>query len=263
MSRRRSPVEPRDVAFEAVLPGLVYVQNISIRNLASVARRVRIEPPGPKGPFQLVYTPGIALAPGLDFVAEIRFHLPDDESAGVLEDERQTGVFRDRLLVRFGEDSSPVEVPLTARVPQPSIHVVSTPSATSEKTRAASEKYTVECVGGSGQYAVKLGQVVLGSTTTASIVLTNTGPVEGSFTMDCASIDKNQLSVEPASGTLGADNTAYAKLVQTLQKVDAMDQEIIDKLKSRCSFDLPPRLRLQLTFKANESLRSVPQCRVI
>lgn len=250
--KNSTQIEPSDVVFETVLPGLIYVQNISIRNLAPVARRVRIEPPAAKGPFELVFTPGKATAPGLDVLAEIRFQMLGDDSEVFFEDENRTGIFRDKLLVRFGDDVS-VEVPLTAHMPHPCVKPVTTSPRKNHQreTKTVVDDYVVEAVGTCGMYALKLGDVSLGSTTTVSIILTNAGPIAGSFQFDCESSNSNELSIEPSSGTIGANSNAYMEVVSSLQKHDAADKHSLDVLQRLRGSDTSSTRRLQLIFKAN------------
>lgn len=245
-------IEPSDVVFETVLPGLIYVQNISIRNLAPVARRIRIEPPAAKGPFEVIFTPSKAIAPGLDVLAEIRFHLLGDDSEDFLEDESHMGIFRDKLLVRFDDDLS-VEVPLTAHMPHPCVKPVTTPSIKNQhrEGNGTADKHVFEPVGTCGMYALRLGEVSLGSTTTYTIILANAGPIAGSFHLDCESSNGNELSIEPSSGTIGANTDAYMAVISSLQKYDAAEQRSVDVLQRLRGSDSSYTLKLQLIFKAN------------
>jgi len=112
------PVQPAQVEFENALDRLVYVQTISIRNYCDKARRVRIEGPAARGPFSLLFTPGPSLAPGLELTADVQFVLPDADSAARAEETETGVVYRDRLLVHFGNGDQKVEVPLRAVTPQ-------------------------------------------------------------------------------------------------------------------------------------------------
>ncbi|KAJ8600753.1 hypothetical protein CTAYLR_003950 [Chrysophaeum taylorii] len=243
---RRSAVEPAGVVFETVLPGLVYIQTISIRNTARESKRVRIEPPAPKGPFVLVYQPGKALAPGLDVLAEVHFHLPDDNNANsvVLEDQWASGVFRDRLVVRLG-DGDATEVPLTAHMPHPSVSAIAT-------RPVGGAHCVVEAVDARGTFVVRLGEVVLGSATRATIALANSGPIQGGFNMEwTTTVDGgNELTIEPSSGMLGADAAAYAALAASLQKLDA-DRDVVGALRKRAGPESAShQLNLELTLHA-------------
>ena len=124
---KEHPISPDIVHFENVLDRLVYVQTISIRNYADKARRVRIAGPhGPanKSPFSLVYTPTTSLAPGLECVCDVHFVLPDPDKA--VASALETGIYRDRLVVTFGDNEQRMEIPLTASTPQGRIMAVPT-----------------------------------------------------------------------------------------------------------------------------------------
>ena len=115
---KEHPISPDIVHFENVLDRLVYVQTISIRNYADKARRVRIAGPhGPanRSPFSLVYTPTTSLAPGLECVCDVHFVLPDPDKA--VASALETGIYRDRLVVTFGDNEQRMEIPLTASTP--------------------------------------------------------------------------------------------------------------------------------------------------
>jgi hypothetical protein len=68
-------VEPGEVRFESVEPGVLYVMTFSVRNNTKVAQRIRIQPPS-SGYFALNYVPTGIVAPGLDIRAEIECQLP-------------------------------------------------------------------------------------------------------------------------------------------------------------------------------------------
>lgn len=187
----RRIVEPCEAVFEGVVPGLIYAQNISIRNVASVPRRFRIEPPSRSGPFELVFAPCKALAPGLDALAEVRFHLKED--LPLLDEEKRTGVFRDKLVVTF-EGETPLDVPLVAREPHPNVIALT-----------GCEDH------GDGKYSVSLGDILAGTSKDATITLLNKGPVEASFSFKCSD---DRVSFDPAEGTIAADVNAQAKLAE-------------------------------------------------
>ena len=108
---KEHPISPDIVHFENVLDRLVYVQTISIRNYADKARRVRIA--GPHGPankslFSLVYTPTTSLARASSACAT-HFVLPDPDKA--VASALETGIYRDRLVVTFGDNEQRMEIP--------------------------------------------------------------------------------------------------------------------------------------------------------
>ena len=215
------PVQPPQVEFENALDRLVYVQTISIRNYCGKARRVRIEGPAARGPFTLVFTPGPSLAPGLELTADVQFVLPEDGSGG------DRGVFLDRLLVHFGDGEETVEVPLRAVAPQ--ARILAVPSSERPRAGASSHECVVAAMDAPGRYAVRLGDVVLGTTTTSELELRNLGPVAGDFKLEVGDAAKpatgdddahhhrggNELRCEPSAGHLGPD-ARQARQLQAL-----------------------------------------------
>jgi len=67
-------IDPSEVVFKNVKPGVLYVMTISVRNNGLLAQRVRIQAPKSSF-FALNYIPGGPLAPGLDLRAEIEFQI--------------------------------------------------------------------------------------------------------------------------------------------------------------------------------------------
>lgn len=201
------PVQPANVEFDNALDRLVYVQTISIRNYSDKARRVRIEGPAARGPFSLVFSPGPSLAPGLELTADVQFVLPDAESVAARADDNDTGVvYRDRLIVHFGNGDQKVEVPLRAVTPQARILAVPTaPRGSATRLSANGHECVVAALDAPGTYAVRLGDVVVGTTTTCEIELRNHGPVAGDWALDFEAGAENELHCSPAHGQLGAD----------------------------------------------------------
>ena len=229
-------VEPSEVVFDAVLPELVYAQNVMIRNHDTVARRVRIDPPTTNGPFTLIHTPSKALAPGLDVVIEVQFQLPLTME-NVLEDDAKAGVYRDRLIVHFGDSGKIVHVPLRACEPLPKLRLTSlVPVKRFENV-----------------FGLDLGDVLLGTDLRTTITLENLGPSKAEFRFDAASgeeEEKNDLQFIPPEGSLGADATAYDDLVAMVRPHLKEEQDAFDDLEVRAARDLPQKATVDVIFTA-------------
>lgn len=102
-------VDPKEIRFESVEAGVLYIMTFSIRNNTKVAQRIRIQPPH-SGYFALNYIPSGAVAPGLDIRAEIECQLPID-NADI--------VFTDKIVATMG--SYRVEIPIYASRPYANI----------------------------------------------------------------------------------------------------------------------------------------------
>ena len=206
---KEHPISPDIVHFENVLDRLVYVQTISIRNYADKARRVRIAGPhGPanKSPFSLVYTPTTSLAPGLECVCDVHFVLPDPDKA--VASALETGIYRDRLVVTFGDNEQRMEIPLTASTPQGRIMAV--PTAPKRHRVAGRDVQVVPAPGAPGLFHCRLGDVALNAPARVEIELRNFGPVAADFELEAISADDagEPLVVEPKQGRLGPDRRA-------------------------------------------------------
>ena len=71
-------VEPSEaIRFESVRCGRRYVQTFVLRNTTDSSQRIRIQPPK-RDCFTLKYTPGPAVAPGLEIRGEIECLIADD-----------------------------------------------------------------------------------------------------------------------------------------------------------------------------------------
>jgi hypothetical protein len=102
-------VDPGEIRFESIEPGVLYVMSFSVRNATKAAQRIRIRAPK-SGFFALNYIPAGAVAPGIDLRAEIECQLP----AGGSQLR-----FLDSIVVTMGQHS--LEVPLYASKPSASI----------------------------------------------------------------------------------------------------------------------------------------------
>ena len=208
------PISPELVSFENVLDRLVYVQTISIRNYADRARRVRIDgPSGPanKSPFELIYTPCEAIAPGLECCCDVHFVLPPPDKAhgSALE----TGVYRDRLVVTFGRNEQVIEIPLTASVPLGRIMAV--PTKPKKHRVAGRDVQVVPAPGTPGLFHCRLGDIALNEKACVEIELRNFGPVGADFELEALGADDDvKLIMEPASGKLGPDRREARDLAQ-------------------------------------------------
>ena len=212
---KEHPISPDIVHFENVLDRLVYVQTISIRNYADKARRVRIAGPhGPanKSPFSLVYTPTTSLAPGLECVCDVHFVLPDPDKA--VASALETGIYRDRLVVTFGDNEQRMEIPLTASTPQGRIMAV--PTAPKRHRVAGRDVQVVPAPGAPGLFHCRLGDVALNAPARVEIELRNFGPVAADFELEAISADDagEPLVVEPKQGRLGPDRRAARDLAR-------------------------------------------------
>ena len=102
-------VDPQEIRFDSIQPGVLYVMAFSVRNATKVAQRIRIEPPK-TNLFALNYIPAGAVAPGLDVRAEIECQLSDKSSVNF---------FKDSILAKMGPHQ--VEIPIYASKPAPDI----------------------------------------------------------------------------------------------------------------------------------------------
>jgi hypothetical protein len=102
-------VDPKEVRFESVEAGVLYIMTFSVRNNTKVAQRIRIQPPH-SGYFALNYIPSGSVAPGLDIRAEIECQLPTDNS---------DIVFTDKVVATMGNYR--VEIPIYACRPYANI----------------------------------------------------------------------------------------------------------------------------------------------
>ena len=231
------PISPELVSFENVLDRLVYVQTISIRNYADRARRVRIDgPSGPanKSPFELIYTPCEAIAPGLECCCDVHFVFPPPDKAhgSALE----TGVYRDRLVVTFGHNEQVIEIPLTASVPLGRIMAV--PKKPKKHRVAGRDVMVVPAPGAPGLFHCRLGDIALNEKACVEIELRNFGPVAADFELEALGADDNvKLIMEPASGKLGPDRREARDLAQLAARRPAQigngDDDDEDTLPSR------------------------------
>ena len=102
-------VDPGEIRFESIEPGVLYVMSFSVRNATKAAQRIRIRAPK-SGYFALNYIPAGVIAPGIDVRAEIECQLP------------ATGTdlrFLDSIVVSMGQHT--LEVPLYATKPSAEI----------------------------------------------------------------------------------------------------------------------------------------------
>jgi hypothetical protein len=103
-------VEPGEISFDEVKPEVLYVMTFSVRNLGSMAQRIRLQAPKSSF-FALNYIPTGSIAPGLDLRAEIEFQIPSCVGLADL-------VFRDLVIATMGANDR-VEIPLRAVRPHP------------------------------------------------------------------------------------------------------------------------------------------------
>ena len=135
-------IDPPEIKFMSVNPGILYVMTFSVRNMTKVAQRIRIQAPK-SACFSVNYIPSGPVAPGIDIRAEIECQVP--ESTGDL-------IFMDRIVATMGKYS--VELPLFACKPHA---VMNFPRS------------------------IDLGNVVKGSTISKEIQFQNIGDVKGSI----------------------------------------------------------------------------------
>ncbi|CAN0151786.1 unnamed protein product, partial [Hapterophycus canaliculatus] len=74
----RALLTSKQVVFEDVRAGLLFVLTFSVQNTSGVTRRLQVVPPRTPA-FSLNYEPIGGLAPGLDVHAEVEFQLPDED----------------------------------------------------------------------------------------------------------------------------------------------------------------------------------------
>lgn len=98
-------VDPGEIRFEAIEPGVLYVMSFSVRNATKAAQRIRIRAPK-SGYFALNYIPTGAVAPGIDVRAEIECQLPVGGT---------DLLFMDSIVICMGQHT--LEVPLAATKP--------------------------------------------------------------------------------------------------------------------------------------------------
>ena len=98
-------VDPGEIRFEAIEPGVLYVMSFSVRNATKAAQRIRIRAPK-SGFFALNYIPTGAVAPGIDVRAEIECQLP----VGGKE-----LLFVDSITISMGQHT--LDVPISATKP--------------------------------------------------------------------------------------------------------------------------------------------------
>ena len=137
-------VDPQQIRFESIRPGILYVMTFSVRNATKVAQRIRIEPPK-TGIFALNYIPAGAVAPGLDVRAEIECQVPE---------KSDLNFFKDCIVTRMGPHK--VEIPIYASKPAPDIVFES---------------------------MLDLGPVVEGQSMTKVVQFTNEGQVKGTISL--------------------------------------------------------------------------------
>lgn len=96
----------KQVAFEDVRAGLLFVLTFAVQNISAETRRIRIIPP--RTPvFSLNYEPVAGLAPGLDVRAEVEFQLPAEDETEDLSspfDPGEVRAYTDIFLVISGKD---------------------------------------------------------------------------------------------------------------------------------------------------------------
>jgi hypothetical protein len=95
-------VDPSELFFEGITPGVLYVMTFSIRNASFASERIRIKAPKSNN-FALNYTPTGVIAPGIEIRAEVECQLPE----GSTESR-----FMDSINILMGEYT--LEVPLIA-----------------------------------------------------------------------------------------------------------------------------------------------------
>lgn len=98
-------VEPSKIHFESAQPGNLYVMSISVRNMTTIAQRIRLVAPK-SGIFALNYIPSGAIAPGLDLRAEIECLIPK---------ELGDSIFTDKIIAVIGDEK--IDVPIIAVKP--------------------------------------------------------------------------------------------------------------------------------------------------
>jgi len=98
-------IEPNEIRFESITPGILYIMTFSVRNNSTDTQRIRLSAPH-SGFFALNYIPSGTVAPGLDIRAEIECQLPVDS---------KELVFTDKVIATMG--SARVELPIYACKP--------------------------------------------------------------------------------------------------------------------------------------------------
>lgn len=98
-------VDPGEIRFESIEPGVLYVMSFAVRNATKSAHRIRIRAPK-SGFFALNYIPAGVIAPGIEIRAEIECQLP----AGGTENR-----FLDSITIAMGQHT--LDIPLHATKP--------------------------------------------------------------------------------------------------------------------------------------------------
>lgn len=161
-------VDPKEIRFESVEAGVLYIMTFSVRNNTKVAQRIRIQPPH-SGYFALNYIPSGSVAPGLDIRAEIECQLPTDNS---------DIVFTDKVIATMG--SYRVEIPIYASRPYANIKF----------------KRTIDC-----------GNIVLHQPLTVDMTFENIGEIPGQLKLTTGadsyikSMTPPRFDLEPRGGS--------------------------------------------------------------
>mmetsp|Transcript_101940 Transcript_101940/g.199920 ORF Transcript_101940/g.199920 Transcript_101940/m.199920 type:complete len:425 (+) Transcript_101940:52-1326(+) len=166
-------VDPKEIRFESVDAGVLYIMTFSVRNNTKVAQRIRIQPPH-SGYFALNYIPSGAVAPGLDIRAEIECQLPTDNS---------DIVFTDKIVATMG--SYRVEIPIYACRPYANIKF----------------KRTIDC-----------GNIVLHQPLTVDMNFENMGEIPGQLKLNVGS-DSYIKSMTPSRFELDPKGSARSSQV--------------------------------------------------
>jgi len=102
-------VFPPVVEFQGIEPGVLYVLTISIQNVSSRVRRIRIKPPKTEN-FVLNHIPTGNVAAGMDIKAEIEFQMSADSTSAEYYDS-----------ITITSEKDVIELPLRAFIPAPNI----------------------------------------------------------------------------------------------------------------------------------------------
>ena len=163
-------VQPSEVVFSGVRPGLLYVLQLKITNKGTSMCRVRIKPLVSPN-FRLNYTPTGSLAPGLDVTAEVEFQLPEGEPALEAAGDVEIGFKEVLHVITNGEV---IDVPLRAIRPTADVRVAD---------------------------HLDFGLVVVNTRVVRELVVSNVGTAAGGYKLELPQGDEGRGSSLQPSGT--------------------------------------------------------------
>ena len=184
-------VQPSEVVFSGVRPGLLYVLQLKITNKGTSMCRVRIKPLVSPN-FRLNYTPTGSLAPGLDVTAEVEFQLPEGEPALEAAGDVEIGFKEVLHVITNGEV---IDVPLRAIRPTADVRVAD---------------------------HLDFGLVVVNTRVVRELVVSNVGTAAGGYKLELPQGDL-PLSATPAAGRVGAGSMPHGLLLHDGDELDAAD----------------------------------------